>query len=227
MLPVPGGEYLMGNDGGRSDEQPAHSVTVGPFLAATSPVSNQEYLAFVDATGHRQPPFLEDQRFSDPEQPVVGISWHDATAYCAWLTSVAGLRFRLPTEAEREFASRGGLPTVDWPWEDADVEGHPDYERIANLDRPHVAVEACANGYGLRCMAENVHEWCSDWYDARYYTVSTADNPTGPATGRRKVSRGGSWRHSVKFTRLTARASLVPDYRYNDFGFRVYADARP
>jgi formylglycine-generating enzyme required for sulfatase activity len=74
-------------------------------------------------------------------------------------------------------------------------------------------------------MAENVHEWCSDWYDANYYGQSPAVSPRGPDTGVRRASRGGAWRHSVKFTRLTARSSLPPDYRYNDYGFRVYADA--
>src|SRR5690606_11083322 len=95
---------------------------------------------------------------------------------------------------------------------------------LATLDRPHVPAPECANGYGLRCMAENVHEWCSDWYDKDYYAVSPPAGPRGPETGKRRASRGGSWRHSTKFTRLTARASLDPGFRYNDFGFRVYAD---
>jgi sulfatase modifying factor 1 len=72
-------------------------------------------------------------------------------------------------------------------------------------------------------MTENVHEWCLDWYDAGYYAVSPTFAPTGPAAGRRKVSRGGAWRHSNKFTRVNARSSLDPSFRYSDFGFRVYA----
>jgi iron(II)-dependent oxidoreductase len=226
MVFIPGGEYRMGKDEGRKDEQPAHTVKVNPFHAAVAPVTNREYLAFVDGTGHAVPPFIHDVRFREAGQPVVGISWQDAVTYCAWLSSVAGRAFRLPTEAEREFAALGGLSSADWPWDGPTAEGHPEYQAIADAGRPHVPTQACANGYGLRCMAENVHEWCSDWYDAAYYQGSPVANPSGPAAGRRKVSRGGSWRHSVKFTRLTARASLDPHYRYNDFGFRVYAEAR-
>ena len=75
-------------------------------------------------------------------------------------------------------------------------------------------------------MADNVHEWCSDWYDRAWYERSPSDSPFGPPTGKRRASRGGSWRHKIKFTRVSARSSLDPSYRYNDYGFRVYADAQ-
>ncbi len=97
--------------------------------------------------------------------------------------------------------------------------------KIAELDRPHGPEELCANGYGLRCMAENVHGWCSDWYAKDAYKLRFSEHNAGPKSGSRKVSRGGSWRHAVKFTRLTAWASLLPSFRYNDCGLRVYADA--
>jgi len=74
-------------------------------------------------------------------------------------------------------------------------------------------------------MAENVHEWCSDWYSPTYYAESPSDNPRGPAAGVRRASRGGAWRHREKTTRINARSSLVPEFRYSDFGFRVCADA--
>jgi formylglycine-generating enzyme required for sulfatase activity len=179
----------------------------------------------VEATGAGSPPFVDREEFNDPKQPVVGISWHDAVAYCAWLSDTTGRRFRLPAEAEREYAALGGKDAKDWPWEGGAVEGHALYRDLAALNRPHVPSAACANSYGLRCMAENVHEWCSDWYDAGFYQRAGSFSPRGPEAGRRRVSRGGSWRHSVKFTRLTARASLDPQFRYNDFGFRVYADS--
>ncbi len=94
--------------------------------------------------------------------------------------------------------------------------------RVAAMDGPHVALASCANGYGLFCMAENVHEWCANWY--RPYDAEDPGAP-GPAKTPRRASRGGSWRHREKTTRVKARSSLSPVFRYSDFGMRVYADA--
>jgi formylglycine-generating enzyme required for sulfatase activity len=223
LVLIPGGSFVMGNDRGRPDERPAHNVSVAAFLAGARPVSNAEYLAFVEATDSERPPFLDDERFADPDQPAAGISWHDAVAYCLWLSWELDRNVRLPTEAEREFASLGGREAADWPWGDGSPGQHDPY--IAKLEQPHVPRPSCANGYGLLCTADNVHEWCSDWYDPAYYERSPERSPRGPRTGVRRASRGGSWRHQVKFTRLSARSSLIPSYRYNDYGFRVFADA--
>ena len=222
LLPIPGGAFLMGKDQSRTDEGPAHRVTVDPFRAAESPVTNRQYSVFVQATGAAPPPFLEEARFAMPDLPVVGINWFDAVAFCDWLSAETGTPFRLPTEAEREFAALGGLPGGDWPWSG---ENTPFVRWIDSLHGPHPPSPPCANGYGLRCMAENVHEWCLDWYDPAYYAVSPGANPAGPPGGRRRASRGGSWRHRQKTTRINARSSLVPEFRYSDFGFRVYAGA--
>ncbi len=222
LIELPGGSFLMGNDHGRPDEQPRHRVQLDAFRAAVSPVTNAQYACYVAAEGAPDPPFSGDDRFSLPEQPAVGISWHDAVAFCGWLTARTGTQWRLPTEAEREFAALGGLEASDWPWIGAGPGGHPAFAEISVLERPHAPGPACANGYGLRCMAENVHEWCSDWYDPRYYAASPVHSPAGPGSGRRKVSRGGAWRHREKFTRINARSSLDPSFHYSDFGFRVY-----
>ncbi len=221
LVVIAGGDYVMGNDHGRPDEQPAHRVVVGSFRAAVSPVTNGQHAAYLAATGADDPPFLAEKRFAAASQPVVGINWFEAVAYCDWLRSAAGIDARLPTEAEREFAARGGLPASDWPWPGT---RHPLADTIDALDAPHAPLPGCANGYGLRCMAENVHEWCSDWYSASYYAESPTESPPGPLTGKRRVSRGGSWRHREKFTRINARSSLDPTFHYSDFGFRVYAD---
>ena len=224
LIRLDGGRFTMGNDAGRKDERPEHRVFLKPFLAAVGPVTNAEYARFREATKYEAPPFLDDPKFAAPGQPVVGVSWHDAVAYCEWLSAEMGFVVRLPTEAERESAALGGRESGDWPWAGVDWRGHPLAEAIAAMDRPHEPTEGCANGYGLRCMAENVHEWCSDWYDPAYYAVAPAENPAGAASGRRKASRGGAWRHQEKFTRVNARSSLDPTFRYSDFGFRVYSD---
>lgn len=223
LVLLEGRDFLMGSDSGGKDERPAHWLRLPPFRAARAPVTNAEYLRFVQDVAAPLPPYLHDRRFNPPDQPVVGVSWLDATAYCAWLSERTSIPCRLPTEAERELAARGGVPEADWPWS---VDGrHPLFEGIAALNRPHVPGLECANRYGLRCMADNVHEWCSDWYDAGYYAIAPGESPAGPPVGFRRSARGGSWRHAIKFTRVTARSSLDPSFRYNDFGFRVFADA--
>ncbi|MBH76850.1 MAG: hypothetical protein CL897_01255 [Dehalococcoidia bacterium] len=222
MVTLEGGVFLMGSDRGRPDEKPVHPVEIEPFHVAVSPVTNAQFAPFLIA-GQDPPRFWEDQRFNAPAQPVVGVSWFDAIAYCEWLASKTGIPYRLPFEAEREYASLGGLEGVDWPWSGKHWQDHPRADHIATADRPHSPDAACANGYGLRCMAENVHEWCWDWYYPDAYSERNAGE-LQPTERGRKVSRGGSWRHAVRFTRLTARASLSPERRYNDFGFRLYAN---
>ncbi len=219
LVAIPGGLLRMGKADSRPDEAPVHEVEIAPFRAGVRPVTNREFAAFVEATGATPPPFLGEERFAVEDGPVVGVNWFDATAYCAWLSEQTGIAFRLPTEAEREYGALGGLPGGDWPWLG---EHHPEQEVIDAMDGPHVPLASCANGYGLFCMAENVHEWCANWY--RPYDAEDPGAP-GPAKTPRRASRGGSWRHREKTTRVNARSSLSPVFRYSDFGMRVYADA--
>ncbi len=225
LIELAGGPFIMGADDQRRDERPAHRVRLGPFRAAPRPVSNRQYAAFVERTEASPPPFWKQRNFYIPDAPVVGISWHDAVAYCNWLGELTGMALRLPTEAEREYAARGGIAQADWPEPQKSWPDDLSRALVANTEHPHVPLEACRNAFGLYCTADNVHEWCSDWYDRSYYAASPSEAPTGPAQGVRRASRGGSWRHRIKFTRVSARSSLSPNYRYNDYGFRVYADA--
>jgi formylglycine-generating enzyme required for sulfatase activity len=219
---IPAGAFVMGDDAGRPDERPAHEVHVDAFRIALTPVTNATYAEFLAATGHPAPPFWSDVRFNAPEQPAVGITWHDAMAFCAWFSFVRDERWRLPTEAEREKAALGGLGRVRYPW--GDDEG-PESGRFRQ-DAPCAVALSGPNGYGLFDMAYNVHEWCSDWYDARYYETVPRENPQGPEYGTRRSARGGAWRHQVKINRCAARSSLDPSFTYNDFGFRVVLDVR-
>ena len=225
LVALAGGRFVMGSDCERRDERPAHRVSVAPFRAARRPVSNAQYALFVEAAGAAPPPFWSADQFCGPQLPVVGVSWYDAAAFCEWWSERVGARLRLPTEAEREYAARGGLESARWPQADDAWPAAEARRFAAEAEAPHIPAAACANGFGLLCMADNVHEWCSDWYDRSWYERSPSEAPVGPQTGVRRASRGGSWRHRIKFTRVSARSSLAPSYRYNDYGFRVYADA--
>ena len=217
---IPAGPFTMGDDAGRSDERPAHRVWLSAFRIALLPVTNREYGAFLDNSGREPPGFWQDARFNAPDQPAVGVSWFDAVAYCDWLRSVSGSSYRLPTEAEREKAARGGVDGALFPWGDDPGEAEGRFEQEA----PRAVGLSAPNGYGLFDLAYNVHDWCSDWYGARYYHDSPERDPQGPGSGTRRASRGGAWRHQIKISRCAARSSLDPTFRYNDYGFRVALD---
>lgn len=222
FVDLEGGTFLMGSDQ-RADEEPVREVTVSPFAVALVPVTNTEFRAFLDATGYPALPFLEDERFRAPDQPVVGVSWDDANAYCGWLSELLGRDCRLPTEAEREFAARGGVEDTLYPWGDEPWDDGPYAFGAAGTDRPVPIGSREPNGFGLFHMGDNVHEWCSDWYARAGYAGLPELDPHGVEDGERRASRGGSWRHRVKVSRIAARSSLAPDRQYNDYGMRVYA----
>jgi formylglycine-generating enzyme required for sulfatase activity len=181
MVRIAGTWFTMGSE----QEPPLRRVWVDAFEIGACQVTNAEYAEFAP------PPLGNDPNFNHPDQPVAGVSWFDAVAYCEW----RGVR--LPTEAEWECAARGGVEGKLYPWGDE----LPPSAAMAGPDRVRLGAP---NGYGLYDMCTNVHEWCSDWY-----------SPT------RRASRGGSWRHAVTVSRCAARSSLPPDFRYSDYGFRV------
>ena len=134
---------------------------------------------------------------------MVAVSWFDAMAYCAWLSAMTGSHYRLPTEAEWERAARGGAEGMLFPWGNDPPDSRPAYHGRWKTG-PEPDGQSQPNAYGLFEMCENVHEWCSDWFGADYYAVSTDRNPQGPEEGQRKASRGGSWRHHIKISRCSA-----------------------
>jgi sulfatase modifying factor 1 len=220
---VPGGRFLMGSDAGQDDERPPHEVYVDAFDAAIHPVTRAEYDAFRRATGHTAPRDWDDPAFAGDDRPVVGVSWHDAIAYCGWRAG-QGSGERLPSEAEWERAARGGRDRSAYPWGDAIPAWIPEDGR-GPLSGPWPVGLGEPNGFGLYGIAANVHEWCADWHDRGYYAVSPVENPRGPEHGARRASRGGSWRHAITISRCAARSKIDPSFRYTDYGFRTVRSA--
>lgn len=218
LVAIPGGRFQMGGKEGNPDKQPIHWVTAAPFKLGKTPVTVGMFKEFCAATKHPMP---------DPpawgwidDHPMVNVSWVEAKAMGDW----AGLR--LPTEAEWEFAARGGEPSLEFPWGDtyndtlAWSSVNEQRDRTAPVSRRE---NIYTNPYGLTDMVGNVFEWCADWYAADYYSRSTDTNPTGPETGEFRVLRGGSWYSytTVNSFRNSGRASSHPTGRVNSDGFRL------
>jgi formylglycine-generating enzyme required for sulfatase activity len=223
LVAIPAGWFSMGSESGQDNERPVHRVWVDEFLLAACQVTNADYGRFLRAMAALPPPFGNDPNFNHDEQPVVAVSWFEAARYCEWLSFSTGRRFRLPTEAEWERAARGGVEGKLFPWGDEPPQSLPDYSKRWQTGPEPVGCRQ-PNSFGLFDIAENVHEWCSDWFDPGYYAVSPERNPRGPQTGARRASRGGSWRHFVKVARCAARSSIPPEFQYADYGFRVACD---
>jgi formylglycine-generating enzyme required for sulfatase activity len=191
---------MVPGESGRSD-----------FRLGLTPVTRKQYERFLAESEAPQPPWWNDPRFARGTQPVVGVTWHEALAYCEWLSRATRERWRLPTEAEWEHAASGGLESPRTAWGDRVPDGEIP---PGALDAPWDAGRGTPNGYGLLDMGTLVHEWCLD-----------AVPPSSPGGPERRASRGGSWRHAIRWTSPAARSSLPPAYRYSDYGFRVLGEA--
>lgn len=213
------GWLLMGSDKGQANERPVHRVWADAFKIGVYPVTRGEYAIFREETGYEQPRAWNNPAFGQPTQPVVGVNWHDAQAYCAW-RSRHGEAVRLPTEAEWERAARGGPDGERYPWGDEIPAWIPNGGR-GPLAGPWPVTLGKPNKFGLYGIAANIHEWCSNWHTRDFYGSSPEINPVGPEEGRRRASRGGAWRHALTINRTAARSSLDPSFRYTDYGFRL------
>jgi len=223
MVLIPSGEFIMGkNTTIPSDWQPEHKVKVNSFYMDRYEVSNQEYHNFCIATKNPFPQFWGMKEFKSgldfPNFPVVGVSFTDAEKYAKWSGK------RLPTEAEWEYAARGGMTGKNFPWGDtAD-------STLVNYGKKYKGILKVGsfppNGYGLYDITGNVWEWASDFYDSDYYSSSPFENPTGSERGRFKVIRGGSWHSGPMCVQTYYRNGLPPSWVDFAVGFRCVKEVK-
>jgi sulfatase modifying factor 1 len=220
LVPVPGGEYLMGA-GPEGDHSPIHGVRIDPVYMDRCEVTNAQYLRFCQATGHRLPEFWERNAFrcgpAYPNHPVVGVRWWDAADYAAWCGK------RLPTEAEWEYATRRGLAGMDFPNGDTLDPSDGNYNKPGK-GGPAAVGSYRANGFGLHDMQGSALEWVADCYDAGYYAFSPPVNPQGPEDGRFRVIRGGGWHSGASCNKVHYRNALPPNGVDFNVGFRCVKD---
>jgi formylglycine-generating enzyme required for sulfatase activity len=228
MVAVKGGTFSMGGNDGESNEKPVHSVTVSDFYMGKYEVTFAQYDVYCEATGKSKP---NDSGWGRGNRPVINVSWFDSDAYCKWLSQKTGKTYRLPTEAEWEYAARAGATA---PFNtgnclstsQANYDGNYPYTGCSKGEYTGKTLPVGSfspNAWGLFDMHGNVWEWCSDWYDAGYYANSPRNNPPGGSSGAIpvRVLRGGSWYSYALFCRVSYRSYGNPDSSYNYFGFRL------
>jgi len=265
MVLVKGGTFQMGDEHGDLWYRcrPVHTVKLTyDYYIGKYEVTFNEYDAYCEDMGKSKP---NDEGWGRGNRPVINVSWNDAIAYCNWLSESEGLSkaydssgnlldkngrqttditqvegYRLPTEAEWEYAARGGhkstrdykyagsnnLKEVGWYWQNSGdrilggTDNDWDWDTIeANNSKTHEVGQKAPNELGLYDMSGNVWEWCHDWYDD--YTSSTQTNPTGPSSASYRVRRGGSWNHDAEFCRVANRYRNSPGNSYDHLGLRI------
>ncbi len=232
LLLVPSGEFVMGSEApdAAPHEKPALQTTVSCFYMTRFPITNAQYECFDPGHRSRRAPW------ADETHPVVYVNSKDAVAFCQWLSAKEGRKYRLPTEAEWEYAARG-MDNRAYPWGGRLDAGHfanfADRRtslawRDGNIDdgwaqtSPVGAYPRGSSPFGIEDMAGNVFEWCLDFFDV--YRARIRVNPRGPMEGIKRVYRGGSWKSRAASLRTSARAFNAPEYSSNDVGFRVVCE---
>lgn len=220
FVAVPGGSFTMGGSSDRF-EQPAHQVTVQPFLLGKYEVTFDQFAVFCAATGRKLP---SDTGWGRGKRPVINVSWQDAVDFTAWISQKTGKKFRLPSEAEWEYAARGGS-SGRFPWGDDLGKNRANCQVCGSKWDGRMTAPVgsfAANGFGLYDMIGNVYEWCLDNRHESYAGAPADGSPrlTG-GDGPERVKRGGSFRQEAHEMTIVRRCWQDPDHGYDEVGFRV------
>ncbi len=223
LVLIPAGEFSLGSpasETGREGDEHPHRVRITqPYYLGIHEVTQKQYEAVMSA---------KPSRANQPLHPVDTVRWTDAAEFCDKLTALpdeqaAGRVYRLPTEAEWEYACRAGSTTSFTFGDQPDTLGDYAWFLGNSSDATHPVGEKLPNAWGLLDMHGNVREWCADWYDANYYANSPAEDPRGPATGTDRVTRGGNWFSPAPTCRSADRDGRLPSVRNSGLGLRVAA----
>ena len=215
MVYVEGGTFTMGatseqGSDAESDEKPIHQVTLSSFSIGKYEVTQEEWEAVMGNN---------PSSFKGSKRPVERVSWNDCQEFIRKLNTMTGKHFRLPTEAEWEYAARGGNKTIGYKY-----AGSDNFDRVAwcnnnSGDTTHDVGQKSPNELGLYDMSGNVWEWCADWYGS--YNSNSQTNPSGPSSGSYRVRRGGSWINSAWCCRVSYRGRSSPGSTSYDLGLRL------
>ena len=230
MLYIAGGTFDMGSTSGNLDELPIHSVTVRSFYMSKYEVTQKLYK---EVMGNNPSGFLGQEN-----NPVDKVSWYDAVAFCNELSKLKGFSpvytirgptvtanwdangYRLPTEAEWEYAARGGNKSKGYTYSGSNSVNDVAWYRANSDEKPHPVGIKKSNELGVYDMSGNVWEWCWDWYND--YPIDSQSDPRGPVSGQNRLLRGGSWFSDVSYTRPSVRNDFKPTDRTNNLGFRLF-----
>ena len=216
MIYVQGGTFTMGATSEQgsdveSDEKPAHSVTLSSYYIGETEVTQALWQAVM---GSNPSNFTGDSRL-----PVEQVSWEDCQTFISRLNSLTGQHFRLPTEAQWEFAARGGNRSRGYKYSGSNDIGSVAWYTDNSGSKTHPVKTKSPNELGIYDMSGNVWEWCQDWYGD--YSSSSLTNPTGASSGSYRVFRGGCWYYSARFCRSSKRSGNTPSSRFSNLGLRL------
>ena len=223
MVPVDMGTFTMGctPEQGKDCtrwEKPDHVVMVAGFYISRYDVTQTQWDAVMGKDNDRS------KHKNCPDCPVDNVSWNDAMDFISRLNELTGRKYRLPTEAEWEFAARGGTQSMGYKYAGSKDPDEVEWNDGNSHDTTHPVGKKLPNELGLYDMNGNVWQWCSDWFDEKYYATMPADNPKGPDHGTERVIRGGSWVNFARVCRPTYRIGTLPDKRFSNDGFRLAMD---
>jgi len=215
MKSVEGGTFTMGatseqGSDAKDDEKPVHQVTLSSYYIGETEVTQELWKAVMGSN---------PSEFKGSNLPVEKVSWDDCQGFVRKLNALTGQQFRLPTEAEWEYAARGGGKSKGYKYSGSNNIGDVAWYKDNSGGNTHAVKTKSPNELGLYDMSGNVSEWCQDWYGS--YASSVQTNPTGASSGSYRVLRGGGWGYYVRNSRVSYRNSFMPDIRYSYLGLRL------